>query len=147
VQLTVWVAPRVQVTTRPALLPDYARDFCRPGFSALLPQSSSAHATTLRRRQPTKAAQGSPDGEIASPPDLSSPRGLTTMEGEEGESGLETAMTSDADSDSDGDRAPARQRTRFEELRSSREGTDQPGKGARRPVALRRKVGGGRKDG
>jgi hypothetical protein len=39
-EFRVWVAPGVQVTTRAALVPDYARDFCRPGFSIALPNSS-----------------------------------------------------------------------------------------------------------
>lgn len=40
-KLAVWVAPGVAVTTRPALIPDYAKEFCRPGFSVLLAQAST----------------------------------------------------------------------------------------------------------
>jgi hypothetical protein len=41
-ELRVWVAPSVAVNTRPALIPDYAQEFCRPGFTQLLPKSSGA---------------------------------------------------------------------------------------------------------
>lgn len=38
-RLRVWVAPSVQVTKRPALVPDYAKEFIRPGFSSPLPKA------------------------------------------------------------------------------------------------------------
>lgn len=39
-QLRVWTFDSVAVTTRQALIPDYARDFCRPGFTQALPSSA-----------------------------------------------------------------------------------------------------------
>ncbi|KAJ9515420.1 hypothetical protein QJQ45_016414 [Haematococcus lacustris] len=39
-QLRVWTFDSVAVTTRQALMPDYARDFCRPGFTQALPISA-----------------------------------------------------------------------------------------------------------
>eukprot|EP00983_Pelagomonas_calceolata_P074712 1152661-Pelagomonas_calceolata.AAC.3 len=39
-RFVVHVHPDVAVTSRPALLPDYARQFQRPGFSNLLPKGS-----------------------------------------------------------------------------------------------------------
>ncbi len=43
-RLRVWAPASVAVTSRPALIPDYAKDFCRPGMSVVLPASASGGA-------------------------------------------------------------------------------------------------------
>ena len=40
----VWVPEGVQLTSHEALIPDYARDFERPGFSQLLPREPKGGA-------------------------------------------------------------------------------------------------------
>ncbi|KAG1661535.1 hypothetical protein FOA52_000045 [Chlamydomonas sp. UWO 241] len=42
--LRVWTFPKVAVTTRAALVPDFAREFERPGFSTLLPNAGGGGA-------------------------------------------------------------------------------------------------------
>lgn len=49
----VWTYPNVAITTHDALIPDYAKDFERPGYSRVLP---------MAKKQPgdkAKAARGS----------------------------------------------------------------------------------------
>jgi len=50
-RFAVHTHPDVAVTSRPALLPDYARDFQRPGFSSLLPKLSKSQQNLVQDRQ------------------------------------------------------------------------------------------------
>eukprot|EP00199_Chlamydomonas_sp_CCMP681_P000330 CAMPEP_0119116928 /NCGR_PEP_ID=MMETSP1180-20130426/52557_1 /TAXON_ID=3052 ORGANISM="Chlamydomonas cf sp, Strain CCMP681" /NCGR_SAMPLE_ID=MMETSP1180 /ASSEMBLY_ACC=CAM_ASM_000741 /LENGTH=544 /DNA_ID=CAMNT_0007106131 /DNA_START=76 /DNA_END=1710 /DNA_ORIENTATION=+ len=53
--LRVWVAPSVAVTTRPALVSDYAVEFARPGVSVQLPGNHSTGAKAQGKAQSAKA--------------------------------------------------------------------------------------------
>jgi hypothetical protein len=54
----VWVAPTVQVTTRPALIPDYAKEFERPGFSCVLPKAAAVAAAVATAAAPAGGRGG-----------------------------------------------------------------------------------------
>ena len=41
-RLTVWAPPGVAITTRDALVPDFAKEFCKPGFDKLLQNSNDS---------------------------------------------------------------------------------------------------------
>jgi len=53
-RFAVHTHPDVAITSRPALLPDYARDFQRPGFCNLLPKGSKKQQQQQRQLQPKK---------------------------------------------------------------------------------------------
>ncbi len=44
--LRVWAPKGVAITTHDALVPDYAKDLERPGFSSLLPDSGKQHQSS-----------------------------------------------------------------------------------------------------
>ena len=44
-RVTVWAPPGVAITTRDAIVPDFAKEFCKPGFDKLLQRSNSAKGT------------------------------------------------------------------------------------------------------
>ena len=50
-RLTVWAPPGVAITTRDAIVPDYAREFCKPGFDKLLQNSSSGSSGSGAKRK------------------------------------------------------------------------------------------------
>eukprot|EP00890_Picochlorum_soloecismus_P002122 jgi/Picsp_1/2910/NSC_01135-R1_gtp binding protein len=45
----VWAPPGVAITTRSALIPDMAKEFCRPGFDTVLPQPRGKAKRTSKR--------------------------------------------------------------------------------------------------
>ena len=46
----VWAPPGVAITTRSALIPDMAKEFCRPGFDTVLPQPRGKGKTSSKRK-------------------------------------------------------------------------------------------------
>ena len=44
-RLTVWAPPGVSITTRDAIVPDFAKEFCKPGFDKLLQRSNPVKRT------------------------------------------------------------------------------------------------------
>jgi len=60
-RLTVWAPPGVAITTRDAIVPDYAREFCKPGFDKLLQNSrsgSSGSGSGAKRKRGGKKRGG-----------------------------------------------------------------------------------------
>ncbi len=41
-RVTVWAPPGVAITTRDAIVPDFAKEFCKPGFDKLLQRANSS---------------------------------------------------------------------------------------------------------
>jgi len=41
-RVKVWAPPGVAITTRDAIVPDFAKEFCKPGFDKLLQRSGAA---------------------------------------------------------------------------------------------------------
>lgn len=63
-ELKIWVAEGVSVTLHDALIPDYAKVWQKPGFSAMLPQAAKKAAGKKggKAAGAGKAAQGSSSG-------------------------------------------------------------------------------------
>jgi hypothetical protein len=61
-KLRVWAPEGVAVTVHDSLVPDYAKDFQRPGWSDLLPAKSRERVAEAARKQQQREAGGGGDG-------------------------------------------------------------------------------------